>query len=121
MIALVGAIHILRPCLVQDVAIAYGYNNVEWTVPRTVTIGRELPLNQLTELLRMECAMAGYTEVLTWALCSRAENFDLLRHPEDPSQKSAVAIGNPATAEFQVCRTSLLPGIELSLIVRNAK
>lgn len=105
----------------QDVAIAYGYNNVEWTVPRTVTIGRELPLNQLTELLRMECAMAGYTEVLTWALCSRAENFDLLRHPEDPSQKSAVAIGNPATAEFQVCRTSLLPGIELSPIVSNAK
>jgi hypothetical protein len=35
-------------------------------VPSTYTPGRELPLNQLTELLRGEVAMAGYTEVLTW-------------------------------------------------------
>ena len=35
-------------------------------VPATVTQGRELPLNQLTELLRGEVAMAGYTEILTW-------------------------------------------------------
>ena len=49
----------------QDVAIAYGYNNVRWTVPPTVTVGKELPLNQLCELLRGECAMAGYTEVRT--------------------------------------------------------
>ncbi len=34
--------------------------------PSTYTPGRELPLNQLTELLRGEAAMAGYTEVLTW-------------------------------------------------------
>ena len=47
----------------QDVAIAYGYNNVPWTVPPVVTVGKELPLNQLCELLRGECAMAGYTEV----------------------------------------------------------
>ena len=49
--------------LAQDVAIVYGYNNVPWTVPPTVTVGKELPLNQLCELLRGECAMAGYTEV----------------------------------------------------------
>lgn len=35
-------------------------------VPPTVTQGKELPLNQLTELLRGEMAMAGFTEVLTW-------------------------------------------------------
>ena len=45
----------------QDVAIAYGYNNIGWTVPRTSTVGSELPLNALAEALRAECAMAGYT------------------------------------------------------------
>lgn len=35
-------------------------------IPTTVTQGRELPLNQLTELLRQEVALAGYTEILTW-------------------------------------------------------
>lgn len=35
-------------------------------IPSAYTQGRELPLNQFSELLRAECAMAGYTEVLTW-------------------------------------------------------
>lgn len=100
---------ILHPCdVVEDVAIAHGYNNVPQQVPSAYTPGRELPLNQLTELLRVEVAAAGYTEVLTWALCSRAENFDDMRTPE-PEGGGAVAVGNPATAEFEVCRTSLLP------------
>ncbi len=43
----------------EDVAIAYGFNNLVKMVPPTVTTGRELPLNQLTELARQECAMAG--------------------------------------------------------------
>lgn len=42
------------------------------------------------------------------ALCSRLENFDLMRNPEPPGG-GAVSIGNPATAEFEVCRTTLLP------------
>lgn len=92
----------------EDVAIAYGYNNLPRRIPTTVTVGRELPLNQLCELLRLESAMAGFTEILTWALCSRMENFDSLRRTDDGC--TAVSIGNPATAEFEVCRTSLLPG-----------
>lgn len=78
-------------------------------MPSTNTVGSELPLNQITELLRAECAMAGFTESLTWALCSRAENFGSLLRKDDGA--SAVSIGNPATAEFEVCRTSLLPGM----------
>lgn len=99
---------VLHPCdVAEDVAIAYGYNNVPMSLPATATLGRELPLNQLTELLRVDAAAAGFTEVLTWALCSRDENFGALRRPDDGA--SAVEIGNPATAEFQVARTQLLP------------
>ena len=90
----------------QDVAIAYGYNNMPRCIPATSTFGRKLPLMQLTESLRAE--IKDYTESLTWALCSRAENFDYLNRQDDG--QSAVSIGNPATAEFEVCRTTLLPG-----------
>ncbi|KAK9808656.1 hypothetical protein WJX72_001360 [[Myrmecia] bisecta] len=101
---------VLHACdVMEDVAIAYGYNHLAWTVPQTVTLGREQPLNQLCELVRLEVAMAGWTEVLTWALCSRAENFgDLLRADDG---QSAVSVGNPATLEFEVCRTTLLSGV----------
>jgi hypothetical protein len=71
-------------------------------IPSTVTQGRELPLNQLSELLRQEVALAGYTEILTWALCSRTENFDNMRNPEAAPGSGAVAVGNPQTAEFEV-------------------
>lgn len=92
----------------QDIAIAHGYNAVPRALPASPTLGGEQPLNQLTDLLRLECAMAGYTEILTWALHSRAENWGHMLLPED--SKAAVGVGNPATIEFEVCRTSLLPG-----------
>lgn len=93
----------------QDVAIAHGYNNIPRTTPNFASIGAEQPLNQLSDMLRAEAAMAGYTEVLTWALCSRAENFGHMRLKLN-AQGGAVSVGNPATAEFEICRTSLLPG-----------
>lgn len=98
---------VLHACdVMEDVAIAYGFNNLKKTNPGTITAGKELPLNALTEALRVECAMTGFTEILTWALCSRHENFAAMRRVDDDQ---AVSIGNPATAEFEVCRTSLLP------------
>ena len=51
--------------------------------------------------------MAGFTEILTWALLAHSENFDSLRRQDDGA--TAVCIGNPATAEFEECRASLLP------------
>jgi phenylalanyl-tRNA synthetase beta chain len=52
----------------EDVAIAYGYNNLEITPPNTLTYGGQQPLNMLSDLLRYELAYAGYTEVLSFAL-----------------------------------------------------
>jgi phenylalanyl-tRNA synthetase beta chain len=107
---------VLHACdVMEDVAIAYGYDNLLIEPPKLATIGKEQPLSQLCELLRIDCATSGFTEVLTWALCSRKENFADLRL-EDPGvgadgKHGAVSIGNPATAEFEVCRTSLLPSI----------
>merc|ERR1719375_2449684 len=100
---------ILHACDVyEDVAIGFGYNNIVRTIPKARTVGRELPINHMSELLRQECAMAGFTEILTWALISHAENFENVRRADDG--QTAVTLGNPKTAEFQECRTSLLPG-----------
>jgi phenylalanyl-tRNA synthetase beta chain len=56
---------ILHACDVsEDVAIAYGFNNIVETTPRASTVGAALPVNKLTDLLRREVALSGYTEVL---------------------------------------------------------
>jgi len=99
--------------VVEDVAIAFGFNNLPTRLPSAACAGRELPVNGVTDALRAECAMSGFVEVLTWALLSRAEVYGHMRLP-DPgvtAAEGAVAIGNPATAEFEVCRPSLLPSL----------
>ena len=93
--------------IAEDVGIAYGYNNIVKRVPATSTVGGEQPLNKLGDLLREEIGRAGYTEVLTHGLCSIRDNFTALRRPVGP----AVSLSNPANVEYQVVRTTLLPGL----------
>ncbi|XP_072474040.1 phenylalanine--tRNA ligase beta subunit isoform X1 [Notamacropus eugenii] len=110
---------IIHACdIVEDAAIAYGYNNIQMTIPKTYTIANQLPLNKLTELLRHDLAAAGFTETLTFALCSQEDIADKLGM--GISATKAVHIANPKTAEFQVARTTLLPGL-LKTIAANRK
>jgi phenylalanyl-tRNA synthetase beta chain len=57
----------------------------------------------------MEAAMVGWSEVLPLILCSHDENFAWLNRKDDGN--TAVKLANPKTLEFQVVRTSLLPGL----------
>jgi phenylalanyl-tRNA synthetase beta chain len=41
--------------------------------------------------------------------CSHEENFEWLNHEDD--NNTAIKIGNPKSLEFQVVRTSLIPGL----------
>mmetsp|Transcript_19762 Transcript_19762/g.33978 ORF Transcript_19762/g.33978 Transcript_19762/m.33978 type:complete len:594 (+) Transcript_19762:62-1843(+) len=101
---------VLHGCdIMEDLAIAYGYDNIVPVMPTTATVAAPQPLSKLTDLLRFEMAMAGYTEVLTMALVSNDENFRLLRRVDDGA--TAASIANPKSADFQECRTSLLPGL----------
>ncbi|KAM6569381.1 hypothetical protein CsatB_017366 [Cannabis sativa] len=98
---------VLHPCdVMEDVAIAYGYNNIP---KRKLASLQPLPLNELSDLIRREIAMNGFTEVLTFILCSWRENFIMLNREDDKS--TAVVIGNPRSADFELVRTSLMPGI----------
>jgi len=92
--------------VIEDVAIAYGYNNLEIEVPPTLCVGGPQPINHFTDLLREEISRAGYIEMLTHGLCSTEENFTMLRQPVGP----AVKLSNPAIIEYEVVRTTLLPG-----------
>jgi len=101
---------VLHECdVVEDVAIAFGYNNIPTHLPRTQTVGRQLPINAFSDLLRYEISAAGFDEILTLALCSIEDNFDFLRHKY--TLGDAVVLANPQSEEFQIARTSLLPGL----------
>lgn len=100
---------ILHPCdIMEDVAIAYGFKNIQWKVPETMCFGKQAPINKFTDQVRREIAMCGYSEILTFGLCSKEETFSFLKRP--PTQ-DVVTILNPKTVEFQVARLTLLSGM----------
>lgn len=110
---------ILHECdIMEDVAIGYGFNNLKKTFPRTNTVAQALPINKLSDIVRRECALAGFTEVLPLTLCSKDEQFTWLNKTDDG--KTAVMLENPKTAEYQIVRTSLLPGL-LKSVRENRK
>ncbi|KAH9586500.1 Phenylalanine--tRNA ligase beta subunit [Trypanosoma melophagium] len=94
--------------LIEDVAVAYGYDNIKYVECTTRGDVTQQPISKLSHLLRVEMANAGYTELLTFSLCSRDEAFTRLNREDNDT---AVHIANPQTMEFQICRPSLMPGI----------
>lgn len=95
--------------IMEDAAIAYGFNNLERRfVSATTSVGAALPINKLADIVRLEAAMAGWSEVLPLILCSHDENYAWLNRKDDGM---AVRLQNPKTAEYQIVRTSLLPGL----------
>ena len=94
--------------IMEDVAIAYGYNRIRKTIPSTFTIARQQLINKHSDLLREVTAQAGWTEVLTWALVAHSDNYASMRRADDGQ---AVLIANPKTAEFECVRVSLLSGL----------
>lgn len=111
---------ILHQCdIMEDVAIAYGYNNLPISkFAPTASVAQPLKVNKIADLLRQASAQSGYSEVMPLTLCSHDENFRYLRQKDDGS--AVVKLENPKTVEFQVVRTTLLPGI-LKTIKENRK
>ncbi|POS85068.1 Class II aaRS and biotin synthetase [Erysiphe pulchra] len=111
---------VLHQCdIMEDVAISYGYNNLPRSSPnKASTIAQALPINKLGDIVRMEAALAGWTEVMPLILCSHNENFKYLNREDDG--KTAIILANPKTSEYQMVRTSLIPGI-LKTIRENKK
>jgi phenylalanyl-tRNA synthetase beta chain len=108
---------ILHFCdIAEDCAVAYGFNNIRKTVPKTSCIGNQFELNRVSDSIRHAVAEAGFVEALTFTLCSRSDVAE--KFGKDIKNIPAVHIANPKTEEFQIGRTSLLPGL-LKTIANN--
>ncbi|KAF1842836.1 phenylalanyl-tRNA synthetase [Cucurbitaria berberidis CBS 394.84] len=96
--------------IMEDYAIAYGFNKLPRVYPnKTAAVSAPLPINKLSDIIRLESAASGWTEVLPLILCSHEENFEFLNRKDDGN--TAIKLANPKTAEYQLVRTSLLPGL----------
>lgn len=100
---------LIQQCdVAEDLCVAYGYNNLEYKLPPSMTIGGETKLNQVSDLIRDECSHACFNECLNFALCSKA---DLSTNLNKELEENVVIVDNPKTVDTEVVRNSLIPGI----------
>lgn len=106
--------------IIEDILIAYGFERIKeeinegkLEIKKAHTTGKENDLNSFTDKLREEMAFQTFNEVLTLTLLSKKENI---------FSEKAVEMSHAKSREYEVVRTSLLPGIFKSVSCnQNAK
>jgi phenylalanyl-tRNA synthetase beta chain len=94
--------------LIEDAAIAYGYQNLVPQLIPTFTVGTPREIEEQSAVARRIFTGLGFHQVMTLTLSNETLSFERWGVPHDPR---AVRIENPISVEQTICRTSLLPGI----------
>ena len=94
--------------LVEDVAIAYGYHNIEPALVPTQTVGEEVELERLSSIVRRAMTGMGFHEVMSLMLTNPKVHYSM-SNLEEPS--NCVKVENPPSAEQCMVRTHLLSGL----------
>ncbi len=98
---------VLHPVdLIEDVAIGYGYGNIEPVLPELATVGSLTDKEILTRKVRDMMIGFEFQEFLNFVLTSRENNFDKMC-----IQGKCIEIVNPVSSEYDVCRTWLIPSL----------
>jgi phenylalanyl-tRNA synthetase beta chain len=94
--------------LLEDVAIGYGYANIEPRLVRSMTVGTPRVEETLSERVRQVLIGLAYSEIMNLPLTTEEHQFERLRMPA-PTRYPKVS--NPKLKAYDVVRTHLLGGL----------
>jgi len=94
--------------LFEDVAIGYGYANIEPKLVRSMTVGAPRPEELTSDRVRQVLIGLGFSEIMSLPLTTEEHQFERLRIPA-PDLYPQVA--NPKLKAYNVVRTHLMGGL----------
>jgi phenylalanyl-tRNA synthetase beta chain len=94
--------------LFEDVAIGYGYANIEPRLVRSMTVGTPRPEEVLSDRVRQVLIGLGFSEIMSLPLTTEEHQFERLRW-ETPKHYPEVA--NPKLKAYNVVRTHIMSGL----------
>ena len=94
--------------LFEDVAIGYGYANIEPRLVRSMTVGAPRPEEILSDRVRQILIGLGYSEIMNLPLTTEEHQFERLRIPA-PDRYAEVT--NPKLKAYNVVRSHLVGGL----------
>jgi phenylalanyl-tRNA synthetase beta chain len=112
-----SAVEVLVPCyridvmhpvdIVEDVAIAYGYNNIEPLWRELPTTGGARPEQRLIDIARELMVGLGFQEILSYTMTNPENLFTRM----NLDKARIIEIANPKVVTMTCLRKSLLPGL----------
>jgi phenylalanyl-tRNA synthetase beta chain len=93
--------------LVEDVAIAYGYDKIEPVIPPIGTAAGEEPLEVFSRTLRGFMTGFGFLEVVTFMMTNGEKLFTRMCMPEEP----VAEVENPKMEGYTTLRNRLTPSL----------
>ncbi len=102
--------------LIEDAAIAYGYENLTPALVPTFTVGSPREIEERSRDARRIMTGLGFHQVMTLVLTSGSAAFERWGAEPDPR---AVQIDNPISVEQTMCRVSMLPGLLETLAINK--
>jgi phenylalanyl-tRNA synthetase beta chain len=93
--------------LIEDVAVAYGYNNIEPLWRELATTGRAKADQRLIDIARELMVGLGYQEILTYTLTNQESLFEKM----NIERTSIVELANPKIVTMNCLRSWLLPSL----------
>jgi phenylalanyl-tRNA synthetase beta chain len=94
--------------LLEDVAIGYGYANIEPHLVRSMTVGKPRSEETLSDRVRQILIGLGFSEIMSLPLTTEEHEFERLRIPT-PDRYPQVS--NPKLKSYNVVRTHIMGGL----------
>jgi phenylalanyl-tRNA synthetase beta chain len=100
---------ILHNCdLIEDIAIAYGFDKIKPVLPSTSTTGRSHPISRSKDTLNEIMTGLGYLQVMPFTLTNERMQFDMMRREKS---KGITHILYPISEDHTIVRPTILPNL----------
>lgn len=93
--------------LIEDIAITFGYNNIQPRWPQQITFGKISNREAFLDLTREVMISLGFQEILSFSLI----NKELLFRRMNLRKEKIVEIFNPSSSRFTCVRSWLIPSL----------
>ncbi len=105
---------ILHPIdLVEDVAIGYGFDNIEPEMPQTFTEGKVLKITKLQERIKDIMIGAGFQEIMSYIMTNNKILNEYMC-----TNNQIVEVANPKSQDYSALRDRILP-IIMEFLAKN--
>ena len=100
--------------LVEEIALGYGIQNLEPTIPESTSTGQQNSLTVLLNAVRSTMIGLGYSEVMNFELVGKHMQYDLANR----NVSDMISVINSKSQEHHILRDSLIPGL-IDILSRN--